>query len=58
MVSRAFLGQAPLCVLAAVNVYFILDLPKVDRSNWKKEVAKVDFLGAFSLIVAVSVSLM
>jgi hypothetical protein len=39
-------------------VYFILELPELDQSHWREKLAKVDFLGAFSLIVAVSISLM
>jgi hypothetical protein len=39
-------------------LYFILELPKVNQSRWKEELAKVDFLGTFGLIIAVSVLLM
>lgn len=52
--SRSFLGQAPLCLVAFGLVYFILELPKMDQSHWREKLAKVDFLGAFSLVIAVS----
>jgi hypothetical protein len=53
-ISRAFIGQAPLCLLAFIAVYFILDLPKVEHSHWKEKLGRVDFLGAFCLVVATS----
>jgi predicted MFS family arabinose efflux permease len=49
----AFLGQFPMCVLAALAVYFILDLPKTDHSHWLEKLKRIDFLGAFSLVIAV-----
>lgn len=50
---RAFLAQFPLCFVASAAVYFILDLPKQDDSHWKEKLAKIDFLGALTLITAV-----
>ncbi|KAG9243238.1 major facilitator superfamily domain-containing protein [Calycina marina] len=50
----AFLGQAPLCLIAILVVYFVLDLPKFEDTHWKKQVCQVDFLGAISLVVAVA----
>jgi hypothetical protein len=36
----------------------MLELPEIDQSHWKEKLGNVDFLGAFSLIVAVATSLM
>lgn len=49
----AFLGQAPLCLVAFTAVLFILKLPKEDDVDWKKKLARIDFLGAAILISAV-----
>ncbi|CAO2657480.1 Nn.00g036060.m01.CDS01 [Neocucurbitaria sp. VM-36] len=49
----AFIAQGPLCVCAIIAVALVLHLPKQDHSHWKEKVAKVDFLGAAILIVAV-----
>ncbi len=38
---------------AFVTVYFILDVPKMDHSHWLEKLAKIDFLGAFTLMAAV-----
>lgn len=51
--SRSFLAQVPFCVLAFIAVYFILDLPPVDDTNWLSKIRKVDFLGALALVLAV-----
>jgi hypothetical protein len=32
---RAFIGQAPICALAFLAVYFVLDLPAQEKSHWK-----------------------
>jgi hypothetical protein len=40
-------------VIASLMVYFILDLPKTDHSHWLEKLKRVDFLGAFSLVIAV-----
>ncbi|TKA32568.1 hypothetical protein B0A50_01676 [Salinomyces thailandicus] len=51
----AFLGQAPLCLVAFIAVAFALHLPKSDDEvDWKKKLGRVDFLGAFILLGAVS----
>lgn len=50
---RAFLGQAPICLLAFVAVFTVLHLPKVESSGWKTKLRRVDFLGAITLICAV-----
>jgi predicted MFS family arabinose efflux permease len=49
----AFLGQGPLCAVAFIAVAAALDLPKQDHSHWREKVMKIDFLGAFTLVVAV-----
>lgn len=40
-------------MLAFVAVWFTLHLPKRDESDWKKKLAKIDFLGAGLLVCAV-----
>ena len=49
----AFLGQFPLCVLAFVSVWLALKVPKNEDSHWKTKLARIDFLGALTLICAV-----
>lgn len=59
----AFPGQAPLCLLAFLAVWFSLNLPRTDDAtttedpsserNWRKKLARVDFLGAVVLVAAV-----
>ncbi|KAK1817949.1 hypothetical protein LTR12_007701 [Friedmanniomyces endolithicus] len=49
----AFLGQVPLCAVAFVTVFFAIHLPKRDDVDWRKKLARVDFLGAAVLISAV-----
>lgn len=39
--------------MASLSVYFILHLPKQDDSHWREKLAKIDFLGALTLITAV-----
>lgn len=50
----AFIGQFPICIAAFIAVYFVLDLPKVDETDWRNKLARVDFLGAVMLIAATS----
>lgn len=49
---RLFIGQAPLCLVAFAAVYFVLHLPKIEDSHWREKLARIDFLGAFCLVVA------
>ncbi|CAF3441729.1 unnamed protein product [Fusarium graminearum] len=49
----SFLGQVPLCFVAFVAVYFVLDLPSVEHDHWFSKIRKVDFLGALTLVTAV-----
>lgn len=50
---RSFLAQAPLCTIAWLAVYFVLDVPRPDQSHWLQKIRKVDFLGALVLVLAV-----
>lgn len=49
----AFLGQAPLCLLAFIVVGLVLHLPKREQDHWKAKLRRIDFLGAAILICAV-----
>ncbi|KAH7188729.1 major facilitator superfamily domain-containing protein [Fusarium flagelliforme] len=49
----SFLGQVPLCFVAFVAVYFVLDLPPVEHDHWLSKIRKVDFFGALTLVMAV-----
>jgi predicted MFS family arabinose efflux permease len=49
----AFLGQAPLCLLAFVAVVFALKLPATEQKDWRTNLGRIDFLGAFVLVSAV-----
>lgn len=49
----AFLGQAPLCLIAFATVFGGLHLPKADSSHWKHKLKRIDFLGALILLCAV-----
>ncbi|KAL1656870.1 hypothetical protein SLS61_000666 [Didymella pomorum] len=49
----SFIAQGPICLLALLAVAFALKLPKQEDSHWKEKLAKIDFLGALILIVAI-----
>ncbi|KAI6772201.1 hypothetical protein HG530_003159 [Fusarium avenaceum] len=49
----SFLGQVPLCFVAFIAVYFVLDIPPPEQDHWLAKVRKIDFLGAFVLVAAV-----
>ncbi|EMC94812.1 hypothetical protein BAUCODRAFT_562953 [Baudoinia panamericana UAMH 10762] len=49
----SFIVQAPLCLVAFIAVSFALHLPTTDDADWKKKLARIDFLGAAVLISAV-----
>jgi predicted MFS family arabinose efflux permease len=49
----AFLGQAPLCLLAFVAVVFALKLPATEQKDWRTNLGRIDFLGALVLVSAV-----
>lgn len=51
--GRSFLGQVPLCVLAFISVYFVLDVPTPTHKRWLDKFRQIDFLGALALILAV-----
>ena len=50
----AFLVQCPLAFAAFIAVLLSLHLPKKDSSDWRSKLRRIDFLGAFTLVVAVS----
>ena len=58
MTSRAFLAQAPMCAIAILSVAVMLKLPKKDVSDWRTKLRRIDFLGAFVLVAAVSTMLL
>lgn len=49
----SFLGQAPLCLVPFLAVLFSLHLPTHSEQDWRKKLARVDFLGAIVLVGAV-----
>ncbi|KAL7937642.1 major facilitator superfamily domain-containing protein [Trichoderma chlorosporum] len=49
----SFMIQAPLCLVAWVLVYFILDLEPPSKDHWVSKARQIDFLGAFTLVLAV-----
>lgn len=49
----AFLVQAPLSAVAFLAVFFVLDLPSKENTDWRKNLRRIDFLGALVLIAAV-----
>ena len=51
--TRAFLAQAPLCAVAFLAVVLLLRLPRIESSDWKSKLRRVDFAGAIVLICAV-----
>lgn len=44
----------PLCALAWILLYFLLDIPKASHSHWLQKVRRVDFIGALTLAAAVA----
>ena len=50
---RSFLGQAPITLVAIITVYLTLNLPAREASNWKDKLRRIDFLGAFTLVMGV-----
>ncbi|KAH6620485.1 major facilitator superfamily domain-containing protein [Boeremia exigua] len=49
----SFIAQGPLCLVALLAVAIVLRLPKQEDSHWKEKLARIDFLGALILIVAI-----
>ncbi len=43
----------PLCACSIIACAFAIKLPKQDHSHWREKIVKIDFLGAFILLVAV-----
>ncbi|KAJ8108394.1 hypothetical protein ONZ43_g6438 [Nemania bipapillata] len=48
-----FIIQCPISFLAFISVYAVLHLTQTDHSHWSAKFLRVDFVGAFTLIVAV-----
>ena len=46
---NAFLIQVPFVILSAILVFFVVDIPP--KSSEKSKLSRVDFLGAFALLV-------
>lgn len=49
----SFMGQFPICVIAFVTVYFVLDTAPPSDTKWLANFRKIDFLGALVLFLAV-----
>ncbi|KJZ73337.1 hypothetical protein HIM_07341 [Hirsutella minnesotensis 3608] len=49
----SFMVQTPLCVVAWIAVYFVLDLPPTSHEHWLTKLRRIDFLGALTLVLAV-----
>ena len=49
----AFMGQAPMCLLAFISVLLVVKLPRKEQKDWKTNLKRIDFLGAFTLVLAV-----
>ena len=52
--TRAFIIQFPLTLLASLIVALVLHLPPIDSTHWLSKLRRIDFLGAFTLILAIS----
>lgn len=52
-VHRAFIAQAPLCIMAFTAVSLMLNLPVQEDTHWKAKLRRVDFAGAIVLVGAV-----
>ncbi|KAH7418441.1 putative MFS multidrug transporter [Cadophora sp. MPI-SDFR-AT-0126] len=50
----AFIIQFPLTLLASLIVSLVLHLPPIDSTHWLSKLRRIDFLGAFTLILAIS----
>lgn len=48
----SFIGQAPLCLVAFISVFFVLKQPQRDEKSWKTNLGRIDFLGAIVLVLA------
>ncbi|RCI13016.1 hypothetical protein L249_1097 [Ophiocordyceps polyrhachis-furcata BCC 54312] len=49
----SFLVQTPLCIVAWIAVYCVLDAPSTSRDKWLAKLRQIDFAGAFVLVLAV-----
>ena len=53
----AFLGQAPLCLIAFLAVAFSMRLPASNKEHWVARLRRIDFPGALVLIATVTLLL-
>ena len=53
----AFLGQAPLCLVAFIVVATTLQLPPPKAEHWASRLRRVDFAGSIVLVAAISLLL-
>ena len=51
--ARLFIGQGPLCAIAFIAVYFILESDFGSHMKWSKRLRQIDLLGALTLVSAV-----
>lgn len=50
----AFIAQGPMCLIAVAAVSIALHLPKNGNTHWLQKLTKIDFLGSFIILVAVT----
>lgn len=53
----AFIGQGPICLIAFIACYFVLQLPASEKTHWSVKLKRIDFLGAFTLVSAIALLL-
>lgn len=53
LLSRAFIAQFPICIVAFAAVTIVLDMPAEEDTHWKDKLRRIDFAGAIVLIGAV-----
>ena len=56
--TRSFLAQAPLAIVALLLVGYALKLPQPEAAHWKDRLRRIDFGGAFTLVIALSALLL
>ncbi|KAI0552032.1 major facilitator superfamily domain-containing protein [Xylaria curta] len=49
----AFIFQCPIALLAFISVYVVLESPRTDQLHWGAKILRIDFIGAFTLALAV-----
>ncbi|VDB92534.1 unnamed protein product [Peniophora sp. CBMAI 1063] len=48
----SFIAQAPLAIVALILVGYALRLPQPEAAHWKDRLKRIDFGGAFTLVIA------